>query len=336
VGDIHGNFHDLLRILIEIPRCSSNRVVFLGDYVDRGDYSLDCVLLLFTLKCLNPNGIVMLRGNHEFACTNQQYGFRAEVESRFPGTNIWERCNSIFAMLPFAVCLGDAAVAVHGGIGPGTPSLKAIKKITLPVHSYEAGDAVSDIVWSDPGLDSPEFQTSFRGVGVYFSKSAAMSFLEASGARRLIRAHECVASGLAISGPTITVFSSSNYCQQRNTAAFLFIDRAGFISNTILDPVFDVADRGRARYGTPPGLPQLEPVGRSRSVDRVQLRALVVKPEDSKAARRETLRFLGQGSRSAPKLTDIPPTASTTGARPLPPRGFVSSRDVRPSFVLAD
>ena len=78
VGDIHGSLHDLLRIIQRIEKCNS-KVIFLGDYVDRGCFSLECITLLFTLKILKPKRIFLLRGNHEFEDMCSNYGFKNEI-----------------------------------------------------------------------------------------------------------------------------------------------------------------------------------------------------------------------------------------------------------------
>lgn len=78
VGDIHGSLHDLLRILkyIESNTC---KVIFLGDYIDRGNFSLECITLLFSLKIMQPSRYFLLRGNHEFDVMCSQYGFKKEI-----------------------------------------------------------------------------------------------------------------------------------------------------------------------------------------------------------------------------------------------------------------
>lgn len=78
VGDIHGSFHDLLRILKYTQKIDS-KVLFLGDYVDRGNFSLECITLLFALKITEPDKYFLLRGNHEFDSICSQYGFLDEI-----------------------------------------------------------------------------------------------------------------------------------------------------------------------------------------------------------------------------------------------------------------
>lgn len=78
VGDIHGSLHDLLRILRYIDN-SNCKVICLGDYVDRGNFSLECITLLFCLKVLKPDTYYLLRGNHEFNEMSSQYGFKKEI-----------------------------------------------------------------------------------------------------------------------------------------------------------------------------------------------------------------------------------------------------------------
>ena len=78
VGNIHGSFHDLLRIFNYVQNDVS-KVLFLGDYVDRCKFSIECITLLFTLKILFPHKFYLLRGNHEFDTMCSNYGFKKEI-----------------------------------------------------------------------------------------------------------------------------------------------------------------------------------------------------------------------------------------------------------------
>lgn len=83
VGDVHGSYHDLIRILNHITQTESTKkqqkILFLGDYVDRGSFSIECMTLLLTMKILYPQKFFLLRGNHEFESTCTQYGFKKEI-----------------------------------------------------------------------------------------------------------------------------------------------------------------------------------------------------------------------------------------------------------------
>ena len=93
VGDIHGSLHDLLRILKFIQE-KETKALFLGDYVDRGSFSLECITILFALKVLHPNLFYLIRGNHEFESLCRQYGFKNEIVTYHDSKNQPESTNT--------------------------------------------------------------------------------------------------------------------------------------------------------------------------------------------------------------------------------------------------
>ena len=79
VGDIHGQFFDLIHMfekVIDKRGLMTTNMLFLGDYVDRGDYSLEVVLYLYALKLRYPKNITLLRGNHESRAMAEHFTFR--------------------------------------------------------------------------------------------------------------------------------------------------------------------------------------------------------------------------------------------------------------------
>lgn len=115
--------HLLARDVIEGAfrrRCSA------GDYVDRGQHSLEVVCLLFALKVENPKHVHLLRGNHEDASMNCMFGFMAECCQRLGreiGARCWTSVNSVFNYLPVGAIIADKILCIHGGIGQASPLL---------------------------------------------------------------------------------------------------------------------------------------------------------------------------------------------------------------------
>lgn len=81
VGDIHGQFYDLVAMLRKLKGRSStsSKLLFLGDYVDRGNYGPEVALYLFCLKLKTPEDIFLLRGNHESRDMAESFNFREQV-----------------------------------------------------------------------------------------------------------------------------------------------------------------------------------------------------------------------------------------------------------------
>jgi protein phosphatase len=282
IGDLHGNFHDLLRILASMGDWRLNPIVFLGDYVDRGCYSFDVIILLFTLKCTFPEKIHLLRGNHEFSALNCTYGFKDEAISRFGSEDLWTLANDVFNYMPFCAILGKQIVCVHGGIGPKAKSVDRIVRIEVPVECHQLDDIISEVVWSDP-LDSIEdFVVNERGSGVQFGPLATNQFLKASGCRKIFRGHQCVKHGVhAFShGNGLTIFSTSDYCGRGNAAGFVLVCEDGSVCPSILSPLLEVVKREDAVFAEPAprmraSLGEIDNVGLPSALTMVQRRSSV-------------------------------------------------------------
>jgi protein phosphatase len=101
---------------------SSTDYLFLGNYVDRGVYSLETITLLMALKVKYPTQVNLLRGSHEDRKINIDGGLGDECANRL-GENIedpesvFQKINDMFEYLPLSCSIGNKIFAVHGGIG---------------------------------------------------------------------------------------------------------------------------------------------------------------------------------------------------------------------------
>jgi protein phosphatase len=241
VGDIHGNIFDLLRIFILAGSPPRSRFLFLGDYVDRGEYSVEVVTLLFAFLLAYPDHVFLLRGNHEFETMNTAYGFAAEIMSQYQSRALYETFNSVFHWMPLVAILDDQIFCVHGGISPHAKSLAQLRKIKRPLASYDA-EFVADLVWSDPCHECKTCDESARGLGVQFGVKPLQEFLSVLKMKQMLRAHQCVATGISGFGGDLlyTIFSCSHYEGQGNRCGLLFVDvhlQLEMFSLPPLDPI---------------------------------------------------------------------------------------------------
>ena len=124
IGDIHGQFYDLAEMLRTIPKPGHKgaKILFLGDYVDRGNYGPEVAAYLFTLKLAYPNDVFMLRGNHESRDMAESFNFRYQVLDLYD-EEVYETYMEVFDSLPVAAHVNGQYLCVHGGISPKLATL---------------------------------------------------------------------------------------------------------------------------------------------------------------------------------------------------------------------
>ena len=116
VGDIHGQHHDMLRMFEKGGPVAEKKYLFLGDYVDRGYYSLETIELLICYKIKYPANIYLLRGNHESRQITAAYGFKEEISRKYGNSSIWQTFMEVFDLLPLAAIVSNKIFCVHAGL----------------------------------------------------------------------------------------------------------------------------------------------------------------------------------------------------------------------------
>jgi serine/threonine-protein phosphatase PP1 catalytic subunit len=227
-GDIHAQFHDLLRIFDVAGPPSRTKFLFLGDYVDRGFQGVDTLCLLFAYKIRYPDHIYLLRGNHECTYISQQYGFAAECSRSYPKEKVWELFCDTFNFMPIAAIVGSQIFCVHGGISPNLTSLADIAILQRPQDVPDEG-LFCDLLWADPDPEVEQWTENERGTSYCFGRPQAEEFLRAFEFSMIVRAHQAVDDGYEFpfgeEVPVVTVFSAPNYCYEYgNQAAIMQVD----------------------------------------------------------------------------------------------------------------
>ncbi|CAK9067274.1 unnamed protein product [Durusdinium trenchii] len=208
-GDVHGQYHDLLRLFEYGGFPPESNYLFLGDYVDRGKQSLETITLLFAYKVKFPENFFLLRGNHECASITRIYGFYDECKRRY-NIKLWKQ----FCSMP-------------------------VKRIVRPTDVPDTG-LICDFLWADPDKEITGWAENDRGVSFIFGPDVVSTFLQKHDMDLVCRAHQVVEDGYEFFAKRqlITLFSAPNYCGEfDNAGAMMSIDDTLMCSFKVLKPV---------------------------------------------------------------------------------------------------
>ncbi|KAI0814627.1 Serine/threonine-protein phosphatase 2B catalytic subunit [Xylaria sp. FL0064] len=231
-GDVHGQYYDLMKLFEVGGDPAETRYLFLGDYVDRGYFSIECVLYLWSLKIHYPQTLWLLRGNHECRHLTDYFTFKLECKHKYSEA-IYEACMESFCSLPLAAVMNKQFLCIHGGLSPELHTLDDLRNIDRFREPPTQG-LMCDILWADPLEDFGQEKTNeyfmhnhVRGCSYFFSYHAACNFLEKNNLLSIIRAHEAQDAGYRMYRKTrttgfpsvMTIFSAPNYLDVYNNKA---------------------------------------------------------------------------------------------------------------------
>nr|CAB3497796.1 unnamed protein product [Digitaria exilis] len=168
-GDIHGQFHDLAELFRIGGKCPDTNYLFMGDYVDRGYYSVETVTI------------------------TQVYGFYDECLRKYGNANVWKTFTDLFDYFPLTALVESEIFCLHGGLSPSIETLDNIRNFDR-VQEVPHEGPMCDLLWSDPD-DRCGWGISPRGAGYTFGQDISEQFNHTNSLRLIARAHQLVMEG---------------------------------------------------------------------------------------------------------------------------------------------
>jgi len=257
IGDLHGQLFDFQSILdlAGIPSLT-NQLIFNGDFVDRGSWSIEVIMLVFALKLLNPEAVGLNRGNHEMLEANIIYGFAGECGTKYD-LDLFDLFSEAFRRLPLAHLVDKKVLVLHAGLPGPNP------RIWMPGQTHDPTDAIPltpppsldeiaaierdfevgpddyktaigpstnnkelidkrflvDLVWSDPRGSNGWGPSYRKSKGIYtFGPDVTKAFCDKNNLQCVVRSHEVKQEGFAWDHSNLlcTVFSAPNYLDTGN------------------------------------------------------------------------------------------------------------------------
>ena len=235
IGDIHGDIDTLLKILnrSEALRALSNGgyLMFLGDYIDRGPYQLESLLLVLRLKYMYPENVVVLRGNHEpppgLIPYPHDFTFHLyRYYGRSAGEELYKEFFQLFQELPYVCIAKNSILFLHGGPPITTTENISLEKYLSLDKDMPDFNVLEEILWNDPVEYIMEWELSPRGAGKLFGPKITERALKITNTKIIVRGHEPCEEGFKLNHKdrVITLFSRVGPPYFNSKAAYMVIN----------------------------------------------------------------------------------------------------------------
>lgn len=219
VGDIHGDMDTLEKILdthgLYEHLKKRGYVVFLGDYVDRGDRQIEVFVAIALLKKIFDERVIVLRGNHEGPSHLIPYphDYRDLLIYKFGsrGEEIYRLSREIFDLMPYAAYRERSLFFVHGGV-PVFSTMSCERGVDCILDADDPySNTLEEVLWNDPlrGYEDIDYMPSPRGAGFLWGLRITREFLRKTGLKGVVRGHEPTSVGYMLDhdNKVLTLFS---------------------------------------------------------------------------------------------------------------------------------
>ena len=252
VGDLHGDIKSFVQVLQDINVESflannHNKIIFLGDYADRGTNSIRVLYMLCYIKQRYPNSVILMRGNHEspLEFPFSSHDLPVEIVNFFgikAGKLIYnKKILPFFKLLVIATLIKGQLFIVHGGLPVHISEtlISDVRRIiATSAESHLCNTVMEEILWNDPRENIENklgWENSKRGFGKYFGIDISKKWLQITGTKAIIRGHEpCQGFKIDHCGAIMTLFSCKE-AYPAYEAAYIRIssDRLNAIHNAL-------------------------------------------------------------------------------------------------------
>lgn len=237
-GDIHGHYVELLRVFDQAGYPPLQNYLFLGNYVDKGKYSIEVICLLLAYKIKYPDMIYLLRGNHECERISKTNGFYDECIRRY-NIKAWKNVINCFHCLPVAAIVGERIFCCHGGLSPDLDSMEQIKNLPRPCSIPEIG-LLYDLLWSNPSVNINCWTGEMKDkrLTYCFGFTVINEFLNKYDFDVIVRSLQFLEFGFEhlFNRQLVTIFSAADFCGQNNYGAVLSVNADLLCSIIIITP----------------------------------------------------------------------------------------------------
>ena len=250
-GSINGQYNDLMRYFSLFGRPSESKgdiesvdYLFLGNFTNRGAFSLETICLLLALKIKYNGHFHLLRGNMEDLEVSKLYGLGDECKEKLkeditqPNSIFNQLCN-LFEYLPLAAVINNQIFCVHNGISKNGLFLNEIQRLKFPIQ-VKSCQIAKDILWNSPSLNDNIMFNKLLPIEYkpeQFNSNSLDNFLKNNKLKMIIRSHDVCQKGISncFGDRVLTIFSSTNYCGiYQNAGALIFIKKSYEIQPKIL------------------------------------------------------------------------------------------------------
>lgn len=225
-GDIFGRFHNLVELFNLGGRIPYTNYIFMGNYINKGYYSIETLSLLLCLKIRYPKRIYLLRGNHECSQYSIIYGFYDECIRKYGYPGIYNYFIDLFKYFPLAALIEGKILCLHSGLSPSIKTIDDIKLINRVQDDYWEDDIFLGLLYNEPG-DCSWFTPYSKGSGYIFGENISKEFCRVNGLDLIVRGSCYIPKGYKLmhDNKVCSICSSPNaYYRNDNEGAIMEVD----------------------------------------------------------------------------------------------------------------